>query len=123
MKFAPTSDGFNINYFDITTELSAVLPGLPTTGYALHPCYPNPFNPMTTISYDLPEPAKVSLVIYDVAGKMVLTLVAVEDVGAGRHEEVWNGRDDKGQIVAAGVYFYRLDAGEYSETRRMTLVK
>ncbi len=118
MKFVATSAGFNVNYFDVTRDVSAVLPGVQPTGFALHPCYPNPFNPVTTISYDLPEPASVNLVIYDVAGKLVRTLVAAEAVGAGRHEQVWNGRDDAGQNVAAGVYFYRLDAGGYSETRR-----
>jgi hypothetical protein len=58
-----------------------------------------------------------------VTGKRVQTLVAAEDLGAGPHEVVWNGRNEAGQVVAAGMYFYRLDAGEYSETRRMTLIK
>ena len=123
MKFFATSAGFNINYFDITADLASVLPGVEPTGYALHPCYPNPFNPVTTISYDLPEPATVNLTIYDVSGKLVRSLVASESEGAGRHETVWNGRDDSGRAAAAGVYYYRLDADRYSQTRRMTLVK
>ena len=124
MRFVPTTNGFNVNYFDIQGgRRPRSCPARRPTGYALHPCYPNPFNPATTISYDLPEPATVNLAIYDVAGKLVQTLVAAEAVGAGRHEVVWNGRDDTGRVAAAGVYFYRLDAGGYSETRRMTLVK
>ena len=123
MRFAPTTTGFNINYFDFPGVPSSVLPDLQAKGYALHPCYPNPFNPATTISYDLPEPATVKLVIYDVAGKLVQTLVAGEAIDAGHHEEVWQGRDETGGIAAAGVYFYKLDTGEYSETRRMTLLK
>ncbi len=123
MRFFATTNGFNLNYFEIQGGTSAVLPDPQTKGYALHPCYPNPFNPATTISYDLPEAATVNLTIYDVAGKTVQTLVTAEVVGAGRHEVVWNGRDDSGRAAPAGVYFYRLDAGEYFETRRMTLVK
>ena len=123
MRFAPSTAGFNINYFDIQWDPVADVPGLQTAGYALHPCYPNPFNPVTTISYDLPGAAIVNLAIYDVAGKRVRTLVAAETTGPGRHEVVWNGRDDSGRAAPAGIYFYRLDAGGYSETRRMALVK
>ena len=71
----------------------------------------------------LPVSASVNLFIYDMAGKLMKTLVGAETVGAGRHEYVWNGRDETGRVAAAGVYFYQLYAGEYSETRRMTLVK
>jgi len=92
MRFTATTNGFNVNYFDIQGGISAVLPDLQSTGYALHPCYPNPFNPVTTISYDLPDPSTVNLTIYNVAGKLVRTLIAGETVGAGRHEVVWNGR-------------------------------
>jgi hypothetical protein len=123
MRFAPTAAGFNVNYFEFPSGPAVVLPGLPAAGYVLHPCYPNPFNPVTTISFDLPESAVVRLTIHDVAGRLVRTLVAAETVGSGRHEMVWNGRDEGGQVVAAGVYFYRLDAGAYTETRRMALVK
>jgi beta-glucanase (GH16 family) len=123
MRFVPTTAGFNVNWFEILSGASAVQTDLRPAGYALHPCHPNPFNPATTISYDLPEPAVVRLTIHDLAGRLVRTLVAGAVVGEGRHEVVWNGRDDAGQIMAAGVYFYRLDAAGFSETKRMTLVK
>ena len=123
MRFSFTTGGFNVNYFDILRDVVAGLPDLQRTGHALHPCYPNPFNPTTTISYELQGSATVNLAIYDVAGQLVRRLVAAEVTAAGRHEVVWNGRDITGRVVAAGVYFYRLDAGAYSETRRMTLVK
>jgi len=123
MRFVPTTTGFNLNYFEFFGGISSVLPELPAPGYALYPSYPNPFNPSTTISYDLPAAATVRLTIYDIAGKLVRTLVAGETVGAGRHEEVWDGRNESGQVAAAGTYFYRLDAGKYSETMKMTLVK
>lgn len=123
MRFVPTTSDFNVNYFEILADTTPVLPDLRSPGATLHPCYPNPFNPSTTISYELTDPAVVNLTVYDVAGQLVRTLVAAETSGAGRHEVVWNGRDETGRNVAAGVYFYRLDAGGYSETRRMALVK
>ncbi len=85
--------------------------------------YPNPFNPSTTIRYDLPEPCRVSVKIYDVAGRLVSVLKDQVAEGAGRHEVAWEGRDRSGRTVAAGVYFYRLEAGTTSETRRMVLLK
>jgi hypothetical protein len=123
MRFVITAAGFNLNYFEFTRDASVVLPGVQPTGYALHPSYPNPFNPVTTISYDLPVPGTVTLTVYDVAGKRVRTLVAAESLEAGRHQAVWNGRDDTGRFAPAGVYFYRLDADAYSQTRTMSLVK
>jgi len=91
--------------------------------FALHPCAPNPFNPRTRIRFDLPTAAEATLEIYDLAGRVVRTLLAGERLPAGGHERAWSGRDQAGRRVAAGVYFYRLNAGAFSETRRMTLVK
>jgi hypothetical protein len=123
MRFVPTSEGFNVNYFEVQRVSTGALPGIQTPGLILYPCYPNPFNPVTTISYDLRDPSAVNLTIYDVTGKLVQTLVAAEPTPAGHHEVVWKGRDQAGRVVAAGVYFYRLDAGGYSETRKMILVR
>jgi hypothetical protein len=124
MRYVPTTGGFNVNYFEVTGgPTSAVTPGLPAAGYALHPCHPNPFNPATTISYDLPEPATVSLQVFDVSGRLVRTLVQGETVPSGRHEVVWNGQDETGRSVGSGIYFYRLEAGDFAATRRMSLVK
>ncbi|MBU0740824.1 hypothetical protein KKG45_05665 [bacterium] len=86
-------------------------------------CFPNPFNPQTTIRYDLPHAARVHLGVYDVAGRMVRTLSSGEEIPAGRREVVWNGRDDAGRAVSTGVYFCRLEAGDYSATIRVALVK
>jgi hypothetical protein len=91
--------------------------------FALHPCYPNPFNPTTTIAYELPRPASVNLFIYDISGRLVRQLKRSVVEGAGKHEVVWNGRDDRGYEVASGTYFYRLEAGDFVETRRMALIK
>lgn len=85
--------------------------------------HPNPFNPSTTISFTLPSDAPVSLRIYDVAGKLVRDLVSGQTMEQGTQQAVWNGQDDRGQSVSAGIYFYKLTAGNFTETRRMALVK
>ena len=91
---------------------------------ALHPAVPNPFNPTTTIRYDVAEAGPVSLVVYDVAGKRVATLVnEVRSPVEGGHRVTWNGRNDRGATVPSGVYFYRLVTSGYTETRKMVLMK
>jgi len=92
-------------------------------GYILHANFPNPFNPQTSIRFEFPETARVSLRIYDVAGHLVRTLMANETRNAGQHEETWDGRGRVGDVLPAGGYFYRLEVGGYGETRQMTLVK
>jgi hypothetical protein len=89
---------------------------------ALFQNYPNPFNPTTTIVFALPEKQSVDLTIYNVEGKRVATLV--EGVlGEGYRRVVWNGRNDRGNPVASGVYFYRLTTGTKTLTRKMVLVR
>ena len=83
---------------------------------------PNPFNPTTTIGLSLARPEKVSLVVYDTAGRQVRVLVD-EVRSAGRHEVRWDGRADSGRTLGSGVYFCRLQAGDIRDTRRLTLVK
>ncbi len=85
--------------------------------------FPNPFNPMTTIAYELPAPARVSLTLYDIAGRHVRTLLDRTPLGAGRHEVLWDGRDDEGRSVASGVYLYRVEAGGEVDVRKMILLK
>jgi len=89
---------------------------------ALHPNYPNPFNPLTHIRFDLDRELPVRLTVFSVEGKLVRTLVA-EQLPAGRHEVQWDGRNDRGQRLASGMYFYRLDTGVEQFTQRMMLVK
>jgi hypothetical protein len=84
--------------------------------------YPNPFNPATTLSFGLSEPGKVSLRIYDAAGRLVRVLVN-EDRPAGRYDETWDGADDAGRDVASGIYFYSLKAGDFKDTRKMVLLR
>ena len=83
---------------------------------------PNPFNPTTTISFVLPERAAVTLSVFNVHGQLVRTLVN-ELLSNGRHEAVWNGRDNKENPVSSGIYCYRLIAGKKTLTKKMLLIK
>ena len=94
---------------------------LPET-FALHQNYPNPFNPVTTINYDLPEPGRVHIVIYDILGKRVRTLVN-DHQDAGYRSIRWNGTNDNGQRAAAGMYIYLIQAADFVKSRKMTLLK
>ncbi len=90
--------------------------------YVLEQNYPNPFNPSTTISYDLSEAGKMKLNVFDVRGKHVAELVQGYSP-AGHYEIRWDGRDGLGELVETGVYFCRLEAGEYSQTVKMVYMK
>ncbi len=85
--------------------------------FALHQNYPNPFNASTTIKYELPQQSQVTIEIYDILGRKVSTLVDRQQP-AGYHQAIWRADD-----FASGMYFYKLQAGEYSETRKMLLMK
>ena len=91
-------------------------------GAVLHQNVPNPFNPITRLSFDLATAGHARLKVYDAAGRLVTTLVD-RHLGVGDHDVIWDGRDDKGRISAAGVYLYRLETGDEVETKRMVLVK
>jgi hypothetical protein len=99
-------------------------PGAIPSVAAVHPARPNPFNPRTTLAFDVPGPqgAQVRLAIFDVEGRLVTRLVDGK-LGAGRHEVVWDGRGARGQEVAAGVYFYRATIGSFSTASKLTLIK
>ena len=92
--------------------------------FALHQNFPNPFNPDTTIKYDLAESADITLQIYNVLGQVVRTLVVSEAQNAGRYQIRWNGMDDRGVPVSSGVYFYRISAdGKFQNVRKLMLLK
>ncbi len=85
--------------------------------YALFQNYPNPFNPVTTIRYDLPAEREVTLSIYDISGKLVETLVS-DFQPAGAHSVQWNSK-----AVSSGLYFYKLEAGDFLEVKHMILLR
>ena len=90
--------------------------------FSLSQNYPNPFNPVTRIDYALAEATDTKLEIYNVRGQRVRTLVD-HHLEAGLHFVHWDSRDMKGQSVAAGIYFYRITAGERTATRKMLLLR
>jgi hypothetical protein len=90
--------------------------------FGLFQNHPNPFNPETEISYNLPHDSYVTLTIFNIVGQEVKTLVdGFQDAG---HKSIrWDGKDNDGNKVSSGIYFYRIQAGEYSQTKRMVLLK
>jgi hypothetical protein len=92
--------------------------GPPPTRYALRKNQPNPFNPSTVLEFDLPEPAVVTLAVYDIAGHQVAVLVDRRQYEPGRHQVLFTNRG-----LASGVYYYRLKAGSFMDTKRMVLLQ
>lgn len=88
----------------------------------LHPNSPNPFNPSTTISFDLAQPGHAQLKIYNLKGQLITTLID-QDMALGRHRLIWEGRDSNNRPVASGVYLYRLITDDFMKTRKMLLLK
>ena len=103
---------------DTVTDAENIVP----TRFALHGATPNPFNPSTVVSYSLPTQSHVRLVVYDVTGRWVATLID-EVRPRGTHTVVWHGLDHRQRSVASGLYLYRIVAGDYEETKRMVLLK
>ncbi|MCC7429445.1 VCBS repeat-containing protein [bacterium] len=91
--------------------------------YSLSQNYPNPFNPETKIEFSLPKAGSVKITVFDVLGREVKTLLSQKEVKAGGHFVVWNGKNTQNEQVASGVYFYRLEAGDFTETKKMVLLK
>ncbi len=103
---------------DLVQQAATTLP----QPYALLPAYPNPFNPATTLAFTMPRDGRVRIELFDVAGRRVRTLV--DGVYAsGRHEVVFDGLDEQGRSLSSGLYFARLEAGDFGQTRKLTLVR
>jgi hypothetical protein len=104
-------------------SLTGVGDGAAPRSFALHQNTPNPFNPNTTITYDVPDGGVVVTIrVYDAAGRLVRTLVDGPRA-AGTHATTWDGRNQSGHAVSSGVYFYKMTAGSFVESRRMVLLK
>jgi hypothetical protein len=133
LTFRPLGEGYTLSIEDavlrgadneaLDAEIEGVesKPGLPTV-FRLAENVPNPFNPVTKIRYHVPRESEVTLRIYDVAGREVLTLLD-RVVEPGRHEAVWDGRDARGEAVGSGVYFCVMEAPGFRDSRKMTLLK
>ena len=107
-----------VNRYDY---LSIAAEGIPLE-FALHENYPNPFNPTTTLRFDLPEVSDITLTIYNMLGQKVRTF-DYQNTSAGYHSVTWDATNDLGQQVGAGVYLYQLQAKDFVKTRKMVLLK
>lgn len=124
LLFAGTN-GCGVFRRDISTAVASSASPVQLPGqFALKSNYPNPFNPQTTITYEIPEPADavVTLKIFDMAGRLIKTLQEGK-MSAGQHSISWDGKDESGSSVTSGVYFCHLSAGCYSSTLKMTLLR
>ncbi len=142
-----TSDTFfTVTGFNIGEQLTATITAVYETGTAAAPDfdftfeevandpddvnlvtelkgnYPNPFNPTTHIEFSLKKAGNVELAVYNINGQKVRTLVS-EEMEADNHKVTWNGKDDRGNSVSSGVYFYRLQTSEVSQTKKMLMLK
>ncbi|MDZ4183158.1 MAG: chitobiase/beta-hexosaminidase C-terminal domain-containing protein [Candidatus Cloacimonadaceae bacterium] len=115
--YSPPSQTASVN-----TGTSNDDPGTPNLPTALIGNYTNPFNPSTTIAYTIKEAGKVRLDIYNSRGQLIRTLVNESRV-AGAHSAIWNGSDHNGEPVSSGIYYYRMQSGSYSSTRKMLMLK
>jgi len=107
-----------ITQVTVKSLISNILP----CNFSLSPAYPNPFNPITTIRYNLPEQSQVTMIIYDLMGKQVKTIVnQVEE--PGYKSIIWDATNNSGQTVSAGLYYYQINAGDFSRTKKMVLLK
>lgn len=121
-------DGSNISLYLIRAYVSTIgssvgepIELLPSS-YELEQNYPNPFNPETVISFNLPKPGNVKIKIYDVLGNEIRTLIDEERL-AGKHNIYWNSTDNFGKRVSSGVYFYTITADNFTQTKKMVLMK
>jgi hypothetical protein len=108
----------------ITVEVAALIApeDLLPESFGLRQNYPNPFNPDTRIAFDLPKSVNVRIDIFNVLGQKVSTLIN-EYKEAGTHQVTWNGTSESGGSVASGMYFYRIEADEFSDTKKMMMLK
>jgi hypothetical protein len=106
----------------INTSVSTGLDDEVEMNFSLHQNHPNPFNPVTTLQYDLPEDALVNITIYDMMGRVVSNLVSTQQ-NAGYKSIQWNATNNIGQPVSAGLYLYTIQAGKFRQTKKMVLLK
>ena len=107
-----------IRRYDYLSTIDGQIP----TDFALHENYPNPFNPTTTLRFDLPEVSDVNVVIYNMLGQKVRTF-NMNSISAGSHSIKWNATNDLGDPVGAGVYLYQFQAKDFIKTKKMVLLK
>ena len=90
--------------------------------FYISPSYPNPFNPVTILQYDLPEDGLVNITVYDMLGNVISNLVNTYQ-STGYKSVQWNATNNQGQSVSAGVYLYSIEAEDFKQTKKMILLK
>ena len=107
-----------MSFKEVELDYNAFLPST----FALHQNYPNPFNPVTTIQYHVPDNGPVTIIIYDLTGRKIKTLVTQFST-PGRYSIIWNGTNDFGKSISSGMYFYRMEAPGFKSVKKLMLVK
>ena len=118
----PKELSFIVGKEEFIAQQTAEIPEVPSD-FVLYQNFPNPFNPATTIRYGLPRTERVTLKVYNLIGEEVVTLVNDAKKEAGYHISIWDGRNKNGNIVASGVYVYRIRAGSFSMTKKLVMIK
>lgn len=120
---AANGDSLHLVVMGTAGMVTAIEPGqtMPQR-YDIAQNYPNPFNPSTTIAYQLPQRSETRLIIYNVLGEKIRTLLSGSQP-AGFHQAIWDGRDDAGRPVASGVYLYRFTAGDFNKVKKLMLLR
>ncbi len=116
------SGGYDVGAYEYTATIGFDFLASPVEGFELFDNFPNPFNPGTNISYAIGKQSNVTLEIYDSVGEKILTLVD-KNLHEGKYNYYWNGVNQNGQQVSSGIYYYRIKAGSFTETKQMILMK
>jgi hypothetical protein len=115
--------GNTLDYLDVPPDATATgVPDVPLRN-KLSLASPNPLNPSTVIAYSVKEGGPVAIRVFDTAGRVVRTLLDEESESGVAGTVVWDGRDDRGEHCASGVYFYRIEAQDFTSTKKMVLLK
>ena len=110
----------NVEYHSL--QLMGVSSSNTPEQFILYPNYPNPFNPVTTLRYELPDDSYVDVTVYDMLGNVVSNLVNANE-SSGYKSVQWNATNNQGEPVSAGVYLYKIQAGDFVDTKKMILFK
>jgi len=122
-SFSPQADLLDYLLLWLNTNPTSPVGDIPGIGQVTVAAHPNPFNPQTTIAFELPRAMEVSLDIFDLQGRLVRSLLDESPFATGGHKQVWDGRDGEGRATASGVYFYRFTAGDQKRVGKLTLLK
>jgi hypothetical protein len=121
-----TQYGYSLYEFEVYNDSAdTFIPGginESPAAFHLYNNYPNPFNPGTNIGFEIPQGGNVKLIVFNSLGQQICSLVD-QNISAGTHQVIWNGKDSWGKEVPTGIYFYRLTSGGYSETKKMIFMK